>query len=322
MESDEWGDWDDGDLRGDKQTLLESLLPNGRGIWVATDHGVSKWPVAGLEDMQKLVNSLTGSDGIMADAIVVHRGVIDHIEVPREWSGGWVMHLSASTVHGGEHADWKVLAGDADTLVWGAVERCAKAVSVQVNLGEPQENEMIQALGDVAEACREHDMPLLGMIYPRGPNLSPDPDDETKGVAHAARLGWELGCDVVKVPWTGSIESFRQVSSCVPIPVLVAGGPHTDDFADVLVRVHDACRYAGAAGTCIGRNVFADGNPAERVMRLNQAMDPLSKYQDPGILDELMQSRSEGPSNVVGKLREGFVERFGEPDEQADESDD
>ncbi len=322
MDSDEWGDWDDGDLRGDKQTLLESLLPNGRGIWVAADHGVSKWPVAGLEDMQKLVNSLTGSDGIMADAIVVHRGVIDHIEVPREWSGGWVMHLSASTVHGGEHADWKVLAGDADTLVWGAVERCAKAVSVQVNLGEPQENEMIQALGDVAEACREHDMPLLGMIYPRGPNLSPDPDDETKGVAHAARLGWELGCDVVKVPWTGSIESFRQVSSCVPIPVLVAGGPHTDDFSDVLVMVHDACRYAGAAGTCIGRNVFADGNPAERVMRLNQAMDPLSKYQDPGILDELMQSRSEGPTNVVGKLREGFMERFGEPDEQADESDD
>ena len=62
MDSDEWADWDDGDLRGDKQTLLESLLPNGHGIWVAADHGVSKWPVAGLEDMQKLVNSLTGSD--------------------------------------------------------------------------------------------------------------------------------------------------------------------------------------------------------------------------------------------------------------------
>jgi uncharacterized protein YjgD (DUF1641 family) len=57
-------------------------------------------------------------------------------------------------------------------------------------------------------------------------------------------------------------------------------------------------------------------------MRLNQAMDSLSKYQDPGILDELMQARSEGPTNVVGKLREGFVERFGTSGEQADESDD
>ena len=53
MESDEWGDRDDGDLRGDKQTLLESLLPSGRGIWVAADHGGSKWGGAGLEDMQK-----------------------------------------------------------------------------------------------------------------------------------------------------------------------------------------------------------------------------------------------------------------------------
>ena len=121
--------------------------------------------------MQKLVNSLTGSDGIMADAIVAHRGVIDHIEVPQDWTGGWVMHLSASTVHGGEHADWKVLAGDADTLVWGAVERCAKAVSVQVNLGDAQENEMSQALGDVADLA-------LGAIQPIAESRLEDAADQ------------------------------------------------------------------------------------------------------------------------------------------------
>ena len=46
-----------------------------------------------------------------------------------------------------------------------------------------------------------------------------------KAAAHAARLAFELGCTVVKTKWTGSIESFKKVTSCVPIPVLIAGGP-------------------------------------------------------------------------------------------------
>ena len=54
-------------------------------------------------------------------------------------------------------------------------------------------------------------MPLLGMIYPRGPNLKLDGNDITKGISHAVRLAFELGCDVVKVPWTGDKDSLAGV---------------------------------------------------------------------------------------------------------------
>ena len=50
------------------------------------------------------------------------------------------------------------------------------------------------------------------------------------------------------------------VASAVPIPVLVAGGPASDETAEVLGMVEQALA-AGASGVCMGRQVFAHPNP-------------------------------------------------------------
>ena len=68
---------------------------------------------------------------------------------------------------------------------------------------------MIETLGKVTAKAFEQNVPVLGMMYPRGENLSVMDGDDTEAVAHAVRLGFELGCDVVKTKWTGSIESFK-----------------------------------------------------------------------------------------------------------------
>jgi DhnA family fructose-bisphosphate aldolase class Ia len=178
-----------------------------------------------------------------------------------------VLHLSVSTRHGGEKSDYKVLAGEPSNVVVSALERGAIGVSVQVNLGNENEPEMLDFLASVSDECHFLGVPLLGMIYPRGPNLNVLEGDETNAVAHAARIGWELGCDVVKVPWTGSIESFQQVTSSVPIPVLISGGSKQDDFKSV-VRTVRAAMAAGAGGVCMGRQIFSDSDPAARVAEI------------------------------------------------------
>ncbi|MEC7687875.1 MAG: fructose-bisphosphate aldolase, partial [Candidatus Thermoplasmatota archaeon] len=108
--------------------------------------------------------------------------------------------------------------------------------------------------------------PTLGMVYPRGPNLILDPEDETKGIAHAARVAFELGCEVVKVPWTGSVESFRKVTSGVPIPILIAGGT-SSSFSDTLEIVSQSI-IAGGSGVCMGRQIFGSENPLNRLLAL------------------------------------------------------
>jgi len=96
-------------------------------------------------------------------------------------------------------------------------------------------------------------MPLLAMCYPRGKNVKSAFDVEA--VKHCARLSAELGADVVKTSYTGSIDTFKQVVRGTPIPVVIAGGPKMGSDAELLTMVSEAMT-AGAKGVSIGRNVF------------------------------------------------------------------
>lgn len=258
-----------------KEIRLKAILPTGRGVWIPIDHGASDWPVVGLSDVASLVSQLTTGRG--ADAIVSQRGPLNHhiSDTAENWRGGWVLHLSVSTRHGGQNASNKVLAGEPVNVVVAAVSRGATAVSVQVNLGDDNEANMLESLAAVADECHFQGVPLLGMMYPRGSNLDIIDGDVTAGVAHAARIGWELGCDVVKVPWTGSIESFQEVTRSVPIPVLVSGGPKSDDFNEV-IRTVRAAMSAGAAGVCMGRQIFSDSDPKARVAEVVEVVHGIS----------------------------------------------
>ena len=57
---------------------------------------------------------------------------------------------------------------------------------------------MLEAMGQLTTECHHLELPVLGMVYARGPNLQPVDGDSTNGVAHAARVAFEIGCDVGK----------------------------------------------------------------------------------------------------------------------------
>lgn len=239
-------------------TGLDALLPGGRGVWVPIDHGASDWPVPGLDDLDRLVAELSEGG---ADAIVAQKGVITHLTRQGKTPAiGLVAHLSVSTRHGGADAGEKVSVGDVEE----ALLRGAKAVSAQVNMGSPGEGRMIERLGSITSAAYRSNVPALGMVYARGANLDPLPDDPTHGQAHAVRLAFELGCNVAKATWSGSVEAFRHVTSAAPIPVLVAGGPRDDDDL-ALLRMISGAMEAGGAGVCMGRQIFAHPRPKRLV---------------------------------------------------------
>ena len=237
---------------------LERILPGGKGVWIPMDHGASSFPVEGLTDTEFVVDSVIGGG---ADAIVLQKGLLSHHHSRNGWDG-YVCHISVSTVHGGERSQDKVSVATAKE----ALSRGAIGVSAQVNLGDEYESEMIQRLGELTRQAYADGVPVLGMVYPRGPNLVIEKDDLTGGVAHAARIAWELGCHVVKVPWTGSPESFSKVVKSVPIPVLLAGGEKKGDFNRTLSIVREAMAV-GCSGVCFGRQVFSSIDP-ESCVRL------------------------------------------------------
>ncbi len=234
----------------------EAILPEGRGVWFPIDHGASDYPAKGLENLEEVIAAVVRGG---ADAIIAHKGVIStfgHLH-----PGHMIAHLSASTRHAGKRSDDKVLVGSCEEML----SRGAVAVSVQVNLGSEYEADMIERMGAVTEEAHLLAMPSLGMIYARGPGLNLMSDDETKGIAHAVRLGFELGCDVVKTSWTGDTSSFAKVTAAVPIPVLIAGGDSQMGDLGLLKMIHQAIG-AGAAGVCMGRQIFTHPDP-EKITR-------------------------------------------------------
>ena len=92
----------------------------------------------------------------------------------------------------------------------------------------------------------------------------------------AARIGAELGADVVKTVYTGDPDSFRDVVRGCPVPVVIAGGPKTSTDKQLLERI-DGAMEAGARGAAIGRNVFQHKDP----VRLTRAICEIVHHRKP-----------------------------------------
>ena len=240
---------------GKKRRLKRIFRSDNRTVIVPMDHGVTIGPVKGLVNMQSIVDKLL-LGGV--DAVVINRGIAKNVDTG---NAGLIVHLSGITVHCPDPNN-KVQICSVDD----AVRLGADAVSVHINVGAKQEAQMLSMLGKVACECDDYGMPLLAMMYPRGPNIRDSHAVDV--VAHAARLGVELGADIIKTNYTGDVESFKDVVSSCHVPVIIAGGPKVETTRDVLQMVKDSIT-AGGAGLSIGRNVFQHEDPTKIVKALS-----------------------------------------------------
>jgi predicted phospho-2-dehydro-3-deoxyheptonate aldolase len=233
---------------GKKRRLTRIFKDDNRTVIVPMDHGVTIGPCQGIENMQNTVNQLLKGN---IDAILVHKGIAKRVDAKN--AGLIVMLSGASNLSPNQNNKVQVCS------VHEAVRLGADGVAVHVNVGAQDEDKMLTTLGRVADECDVSGMPLLAMMYPRGPKITNEHAPEI--VAHAARLGAELGADIIKTNYTGAIDSFKAVVECCPVPVVIAGGPKAKTATDILKMTADAMK-AGSAGLSIGRNVFQHENPA------------------------------------------------------------
>ena len=227
-----------------RQLRLNRLMDvdSKRFCIVPIDHGTTLGPISGLEDAVKTITNIVEGG---ADGLVMHKGLLSMVAPhPGLAKGHYWMHLSVSTVLGPD-PNYKVLVGSVEE----AVKLGADGISIHVNIGTESETEMIKDFGKISRACLEWGMPLLAMMYSKK-----DANKDVEQIAHAARLGQELGADVVKVDYPGTVEGMEKVVNGVQVPVVIAGGSKSG-AADLLRIIADAMK-AGAAGVSIGRNIF------------------------------------------------------------------
>jgi 2-amino-4,5-dihydroxy-6-oxo-7-(phosphonooxy)heptanoate synthase len=157
---------------------------------VPLDHSVTSGPITSGTSLDNLVAEVACQG---ADAVVLHKGSVRHVCADHFLDTALVVHLSASTKHASDPDEKYPVATVEEALRLGA-----DAVSVHVNLGSAREATQVAAMAATGEACDRWNVPLLAMVYPRGPAIT-DPNDPAL-VAHAATLAADLGAGVVKVP--------------------------------------------------------------------------------------------------------------------------
>jgi fructose-bisphosphate aldolase/2-amino-3,7-dideoxy-D-threo-hept-6-ulosonate synthase len=237
------------------QIRMDRILRKGKMLCIPMDHGISSGPVDGLQNPSEVIQKCE-HHGLTS--IIINKGIIKSL--PKSLRIGILVHYSASTSLS-TSPNRKMLTGSVEE----ALRLGADGVSLHINVGGKEEPEMLEQLGKISEECHKWQVPLLAMMYPRGENIKNPHDPEIVG--HVARIGAELGADIVKTLYTGDIDSFSKIVKAIPVPVVIAGGPKAKTDADVLQMTEDAMK-AGAKGVTYGRNIFAHKAPDQMVKAL------------------------------------------------------
>ncbi len=232
-----------------KKIRLERIFnrKSKKTVIVPMDHGISMGPIEGLQNMGTTINDIAMGG---ANAVLLHKGIVSAGHRGYGKDIGLIIHLSGGTPLGPEPNNRVIV-----TTVKEAVRLGADAVSMHLNVGASNESEMLQDLGFIAEECNEYGMPLLAMMYARGDKIDKSHEFDVKYIKHVARIGAELGADIIKTVYTGDKKSFKEVIDGCPVPVVIAGGPKMNSEEELLKMIEDAME-CGAGGVSIGRNVF------------------------------------------------------------------
>ncbi|MNO73416.1 2-amino-4,5-dihydroxy-6-one-heptanoic acid-7-phosphate synthase [compost metagenome] len=231
-----------------------------RTILLPLDHGTTVGPTSGLKRVPEIV---TLASQYRFQGVVAHKGVIQWAveSGPSARNMDYLLHLSASTILSADSSFKQTVSSILHGLRIGVT-----GVSMHINLGVPEESEMLRQLGQVSEEAYQWGLPLLAMF-----NIYEQPGVQSnswKKIAHAVRIAGELGADLVKVPMCAEQEHTAEIIQSFPIPVLIAGGEQMGDKLEMFTMIHHALA-SGGKGICIGRNVFEDENPAAMCRALN-----------------------------------------------------
>ncbi len=262
------------------EELQSKIMPDGKAMILAYDQGFEHGPREFLEHPE------SGNFEYILD--VAKRGSYT----------GIVLHAGLAEKYADEIVDSKVplilkLNGKSELYteedpyspqlysVEDAITLGASAVGYTVYSGSKYEDEMHREFSTIIREAHSKGILAIGWMYPRGKSIFDRKSasktlkmaleeqeqanlaiDETPSiVAYGARIGLELGADMVKVKYTGSPESFRWVvQSAYPTKVVMSGGPMTKTDKEFLSRVKDVLT-AGAAGIAVGRNIWQRKDP-------------------------------------------------------------
>jgi fructose-bisphosphate aldolase/2-amino-3,7-dideoxy-D-threo-hept-6-ulosonate synthase len=222
------------------------------------DHGGWLGPITGLDDPQAIVRQVIAGG---ANAILASPGFLRAVEPVLRPDVGLVLRVSLTAGLSARGAQETPIA-----QLETALRMDADAVAVSVFFGRDGDIEIYRWLADLIQACEPMGMPVVAEMMP-----SNEQSFDATAIAHAARIGMEIGADVIKTNYCGKVDQFAHIVQAVPLPIIVAGGPKSTPETSTVQLVRDAIA-GGASGVAIGRRVWQSEDPEAMTRQIHQAL--------------------------------------------------
>ena len=258
-----------------KNIRLNRVLGGSKrpALVVAFDHALVLGPIPGTEDPLGKIQQFAQAD---VDALLLNLGLIRQFSkstitgsIPAliarlDWTTVW----SATGKNGSAALHSALLARPEEALRHGAD---AVLTYLVVGTGDAEfEMKEITRNAEVARECERVGIPLIVESLARGKDVH-NPGDPNWLNLHT-RMAAELGADVVKTDYSGTVASMRAVVEECPIPILVLGGSRHASDKQALDVVREVAA-AKAAGVFFGRNVFQADNIGIFLKQARAALD-------------------------------------------------
>lgn len=224
---------------------------SGNMLIVAMDHPIAHGPIREILAIEKILKKIIEEE---PEGIVLQKGIAARFFIPSSRKVALIVKLSSFAPFHPDYDAWL-------TTVEEAVSLGADAVSMGIHVGGEKQPELIRNVSLAAKSCDRWGMPLLVHAYPVQ-DLYAREDQKIESIMYAVRTAAELGADVVKTSYTGSVDTFRRVVEACPIPIGIAGGTKAETDKGVLKMIQDAMT-AGAKGIVMGRNLWGRKNISE-----------------------------------------------------------
>ncbi len=243
---------------------LNKILKKGKALFLSYDQGLEHGPTSDFNDknVDPLYILKIAKDGGY-QGVVFQKGIAEKYQKEIKKSGvPLILKLNGKTkLYKGEPISPRI------STVEEAIKLGASAVGYTLYIGSAHEAEMIEDFEKVERKAHAKGIPVVAWIYPRGKAVKNDVSREM--ISYAARVGLELGADIVKLKYGGKPRDLAwAVESAGRTKVVVAGGTKKGEKA-FLKQVREIIK-AGAVGLAIGRNVWQHKKPLEITKKIQK----------------------------------------------------
>jgi len=233
---------------------LNKILRKGRAMFLAYDQGMEHGPTDFNDKNVDPVYIIDIARRGKFSAVIFQKGIAEKYSAEIKKSRvPLIVKLNGKTgLVKGEPVSRAICS------VEEAVDLGAVAVGYTIYIGSEFEEEMLSEAGEIIEEAHSLGLPVVVWIYPRGKSVKGKKKRDL--MAYAARVGLEIGADVVKLQSTGVKGDVSwAVESAGKCRVVAAGGSFKKE-SDLIKEVSMSVK-AGCAGVAIGRNVWQSKDP-------------------------------------------------------------